>query len=586
MPTHQPRFDLVLHGGVVIDGSVDPVPIRADVAVRDGRIVAIGDLREAARDAGETLDVSGRVVAPGFIDPHTHIEPALLAGRDDGAALLRQGITTVLLGADGFGWAPLAAGDARRLWAATAGIQGPIPDHLPTETVGAYLAAFDGAPVNVLPQVPHHAVRFAGAEWAGGQVAGDGLARMRRSVAAWLDAGATGLSVGLDYEPGSRADATEIETLCRDVARVGGTLSAHIRYTDLGRAAGWDEVVGIAERTGVRLVVAHERQDEVGMAALAAARSRVDVRFESYPYEAASTQLAAYLGRADRIGGPAAIAERLRDPAVARRIAAQLEVDIGAEIDLGDRFVVANAADSSRIGTDLAAAAASAGLDVGAYAVTILRDDPDALFVIHHDRADGPAITMRTLADPAALVASDGIYVPGRIHPRAHGTFPRVLRAAIDGALGVDLATAIHAMTGRTADAYRVPGRGRLVVGAVADVVRPGSGHRPRRGDLGRPARATRRDRARAPGRRVRAPRRRTCGHRPGPRPVRRVTRDLTRYALVMPIPEHLANRDLDVDAVLPASALPSQARVVIVGGGIIGSSIAYHLTRPASATW
>ena len=472
MPTHAPRFDLVLRGGIVIDGSEDAVPTPADVAVRDGRIVAIGDLHEAAADARVVVDATDRIVSPGFIDPHTHIEPALLAARADGAAVLRQGITTVLLGADGFGWAPLPVADARRLWTASAGIQGPIPDHLPSETVEAYLAAFDAVPVNVLPQVPHHAVRFAGAEWADGRVGDDGLARMRRSVAAWLDAGATGLSVGLDYEPGSRADTAEIEALCRDVARRGGSLSAHIRYTDLGRAAGWDEVAGIAERTGVRLIVAHERQDdEVGAAALAAARSRVDVRFESYPYEAASTQLPAYLRRADRLGGPAAIAERLRDPAVARRIAVQLEADIGAEIALGDRFVVANAADPARVGTDLADAAAAAGLDVGSYAVTILRDDPDALFVIHHDRAGGPAITMRTLVDPGALVASDGIYVPGQIHPRAHGTFPRVLRAALDGHLGVDLSGAIHAMTGRTADAYRVPGRGRLVVGAVADVV-------------------------------------------------------------------------------------------------------------------
>ena len=471
MPTHQPRFDLVLRGGSVIDGGGDPTSSAADVAIRDGRIVALGDLGEAAADAREVLDVTGRVVAPGFIDPHTHIEPALLAGRADGASLLRQGITTALLGADGFGWAPLPAADARRLWTATAGIQGPMPDRLPTDTVAAYLTAFDGGPVNVLPQVPHHAVRFAGADWADGRVGDDGRARMRRSVAAWLEAGATGISVGLDYEPGSRAETAEIEVLCNDVARRGGHLAAHIRYTDLGRAAGWDEVVGIAERTGVRLVVAHERLDEVGVAALAAARPRIDVRFESYPYEAASTQLPAYLRRADRIGGPAAIAERLRDPAIARRIAAQLQADMGAEIALGDRFVVANAADPSRIGTDLADTAAAARLGIGASAVAILRDDPDALFVIHHDRADGPAITMRTLADPAALVASDGIYVPGRVHPRAHGTFPRVLRAALDGDLGVDLATAITAMTGRTADAYRLPGRGRLVPGAVADVV-------------------------------------------------------------------------------------------------------------------
>ncbi len=460
-------FDLVLRGGTVIDGSADARPFVADVGVLDGRVVAIGDLGEVPAVADD-LDVRGRVVCPGFIDPHTHVDAAVLGERDEAELPVAQGVTTCLLGADGFGWAPLPRDGARQLWGATAAVHGPWPDHVPTETVVDYLDHLTGRlPFHVLPQAPHHAVRFA----AGGWTSRGDDAVLQRSLDAWLDAGATGLAVGLDYEPGARADGAELERLCASVARTGGSLAAHIRYQDLGRAAAWSEVVAVAERTGVRLNVAHERLDDVGHAALDAARARIDVHVETYPYEAACTHLAIYVRAAHRVGGAAGIAERLHDPALARRVAAELDDDLGVEIAAGDRFVIAASVDGSRIGRDLVDAAAHAGMPLGEFAMQLLRDDPALLLVIHHDQADGHTVTWRTIADPAAIVASDGVYVPGRIHPRGAGTFPRVLRAAIDGAPGLDLPGAIHAMTGRTAEAYRVPGRGRLVEGAVADVV-------------------------------------------------------------------------------------------------------------------
>ena len=112
----------------------------------------------------------GLVVAPGFIDPHTHVEIALTGDTDDAHAAAAQGVTTVLTSPDGFGWAPLPRADARELWAATAGIYGPWPDDgLPTTSVAAYLDRFKGrTEVNVLPQVPHAAVRYAAMGWADG----------------------------------------------------------------------------------------------------------------------------------------------------------------------------------------------------------------------------------------------------------------------------------------------------------------------------------------------------------------------------------------------------------------------------------
>src|SRR5262245_22575584 len=100
-------FDTVLRGGTVIDGSADATPTPGDVGIHDGRVAAIGDLGTAGREARDVVDVTGRIVTPGFIDPHTHIEPVVLAGRDDVELPVAQGVTTCLLGADGFGWAPL-----------------------------------------------------------------------------------------------------------------------------------------------------------------------------------------------------------------------------------------------------------------------------------------------------------------------------------------------------------------------------------------------------------------------------------------------------------------------------------------------
>ena len=112
--------DLVIRGGTLIDGTADAQPRLADIGIGGGRIVAVGDL--SATEAAETIDATGLVVAPGFIDPHTHVETAILEEREDALAPVLQGVTTVMTAPDGFGWAPLEASAARELWAGTAGI--------------------------------------------------------------------------------------------------------------------------------------------------------------------------------------------------------------------------------------------------------------------------------------------------------------------------------------------------------------------------------------------------------------------------------------------------------------------------------
>ena len=282
-------MDLVIRGGTLIDGTADAQPHLADIGISGDRIVAIGDL--SATDAAETIDAAGLAVAPGFIDPHTHVETAILEERDDALATRPPGghdrpdrTGRVRLGA-------AQASAARELWAGTAGIHGPVPRVLAGTaerlSIAAYLAAFESVtPVNVLPQVPGAAVRFAAVGWANGATTTRELDLMRGLTREWLDAGATGLSVGLDYEPGARADEAELAALCEVVAERGGSLAAHMRYEDAGRAAGYGELGRLSERTGVRVNVAHDRLDAVGVAALEALPAGADLAIETYLYGA------------------------------------------------------------------------------------------------------------------------------------------------------------------------------------------------------------------------------------------------------------------------------------------------------------
>ena len=471
MQTSAPiELDLILAAGTVIDGSADARALVADVGIRGDRVVAIGDLGTAL--ATRRVDVRGLVVAPGFIDPHTHVEIALTEETDDAHAPAAQGVTTVLTSPDGFGWAPLPTEDARELWAATAGIYGAWPEDLRTESVRAYLERFDGrTEVNVLPQVPHAAVRYAALGWADGDASGRALDRMRRLVGEWLDAGATGLAVGLEYEPGSRASTAELIRLCEVVADRGGSLAAHIRYLDLGREAGYREVIEIGRATGVAVNIAHETLDPTTLPVLAETPPEHRPAIETYLHPATSTNLATDVERSDRLGGPVAIGRRLSDPEAFARVERAFESSLGGDLRPGVS-VFAHASDPARIGRDLHTLAAKLSIPTARLAAQVLRDDPEALFVFRRP-ADETWVTnaRATLANEAAIIASDGIYRPGLMHPRGYGTFPRALRLATREWDALDLPGAIHAMTGRTAARYRVPNRGVLRPGAAADVV-------------------------------------------------------------------------------------------------------------------
>jgi N-acyl-D-amino-acid deacylase len=450
-----PTFDLLLRNATVLDGSGAPAT-QADVAVLDGRIVAVGDLSGAA--ARETLDLSGLHLAPGFIDTHSHAAGGLVTdGLSDARALLAQGVTTVLVNPDGGGPVDLA-GQRRALL-----------EH--------------GLGVNVGQLVPHGGVRRAVLGMADRAPTRPELERMRELVRAGMDAGAFGMSSGPYYAPGSYADTDELAGLAEIVALYGGAHQSHIRDEgdfSIGLVAAVEELIEISRRSGVTGVVTHIKALGPAVWGLSApvveriegARAEgLRIFADQYPYEASATSLSgALVPRWALAGGSDSLMARIRDPEQRHRLAADIRANLegrgGAERIQFRHFQP----DPSVEGETLAAVATRRGQDAVDVVLDLLVDGGAGVVSFNMDEED----IVRFMRQPWTMTASDGEFVPlgvGVPHPRAYGTFPRKLgRYARDMGV-VDVTTAVRSMTQLPTTVYRIPDRGLVAPGLSADLV-------------------------------------------------------------------------------------------------------------------
>ena len=256
-------IDLMIVGGEIVDGTGAP-PFRADIAVADGRIVDIGILGEPPNVP--TLDARGLVVAPGFIDIHSHSDWTLLADPRAVSSVM-QGVTLEVVGNCGHGCAPL--GDKALAAGNIYGYQTGAP--LDWDSVAGYLARLEAAQpaVNVLTLVPNGCLRLTVAGLVDRPATSDELARMKYLLAQGLEEGAFGYSTGLDYAPERACSEDELAALCAVNARSGGLYATHTR-NEIGRPAeAVDEALRMAARTGTRLQISH-----IGVVARLVADSR------------------------------------------------------------------------------------------------------------------------------------------------------------------------------------------------------------------------------------------------------------------------------------------------------------------------
>lgn len=455
--------DLVVRGGAVFDG-LGAAAREVDVAIRDGRVSAIGTRLNAR--GREELDARGMVVSPGFVDIHSHGDGNL---REDPRAesVIRQGITTIVVGCDGSSRFTGTAGKSFADWERDLTALAPA--------------------VNLASMVGLGSVRGAVVGEADRPATADELARMVAMVEQALGEGACGTSTGLEYTPGAFASTDELVALCRPLSARRLPYATHMRNEDDQLLEAIDESIAVARGAGCALQVSHLKQQGTrnwpklndSLARLRDARAAgIDAWFDVYPYEAYQTGLTNLFPVWARDGGDAAFLRRLDDPASAGRIRSESlgKVDVIGGWDNVQIARVANAADRDAEGKRLGAWARARGEDPYEAAVGLLRrNDVDVGmlgFAMSEENID------KLLAHEYGMVCSDGggfaVDGPtrrGSPHPRGAGTMPRVLGRFVRERKALSLADAIHKMTARPADRVHLADRGRLAVGMAGDVV-------------------------------------------------------------------------------------------------------------------
>ncbi len=465
-------FDLLFRNGLVVDGSGTP-GVRADVGVTGDRVTAVGDLGAAA--ARDTLDCTGLVVSPGFVDAHVHGDLPLLT---DGAfkAGLCQGVTTLILGQDGVAFAPGTPDVLDFMHDTTAGFNGRVPPGTFTwRDVGGYLKRLDGASaVNAAALIPNGNVRMMAMGLADRRATPAELAAMRAIVRDNMGQGAVGLSSGLDYVPSLYADEDELTALCEEIAPFGGVYVTHMRgYSPTRFAAGMTEALNVGRRAGCAVHISHFNVIAAqGIAAVDAALAEgLDVTFDLYPYLYGSTTLAMLtLPVALFAGGLEATLSRLEDPGVRRALDAEFAAPRFPLETI--RFTNLPHPEWRRFeGRRLTDVASDAGLSLAEFVrQALLATRLQAGCVVRHfaERQDSDVVAL--MNHPAMVAGSDGIYCGGNPHPRGTGCFAKYLGDLVnDGTWPLE--TAVRRCAYAPARRHGLDDRGLLAPGMAADMV-------------------------------------------------------------------------------------------------------------------
>lgn len=451
------HYDLLIVGGSVLDGSGDEAQ-RLDVGILGDRVVAMKESLPRS-NAVRVIDATGRVVSPGFVDLHAHLEPLLELPLMESA--MRQGVTFALGGPDGSGPLPLR----------------PYIDSVRTATVG----------INVGYQVGHNSVRRAVMGTEARAPTNDELTSMQRLVAEAMGDGAFGLSTGLLYVPGTYSDVDEVVALAQVASDSGGIYTSHLRKEGLGLLEGVGEALEIGRRANIPVVLTHHKavgqqmwgKSVVTLAMVDSARAAgTDVMVDQYPYTATHTGISVLVPAWALAGGNAKFRERVANAALKDSILSGIVFNLLNDRGGGDLARVQFSRvewDKTLEGKTLRDFAERKQMEPtpenGALLVLEVMMNGGANAIYHVlDEGD----VKRIMAHPFAMIASDGrLSSPGEghPHPRAYGTFPRVLGVYVREQGVLTLPQAVHKMSGMPAARLGLVDRGMLRVGAFADIV-------------------------------------------------------------------------------------------------------------------
>ncbi|HWX22510.1 MAG TPA: D-aminoacylase [Candidatus Binatia bacterium] len=447
------NYDLILRHGCVVDGTGNPA-FFADVAIKERHVAAIGRVNGTAKIE---LDVQGLVVAPGFIDVHTHADDIAEMPRAEN--FVRMGVTTVVVGNCG----------ASRL-----------------EVAKLFRAIEEtNVAVNVATLVGHNSVRekAMGGNFDRPPTASE-LDKMKALVDQAMKDGAVGLSTGLIYLPGTFAKTDEIVELAKVAAAYDGIYTSHMRYEDTKIYKALDEVFRVAREAHIRAEVSHIKlsgptawgQADRVLGYIEKARAEgLDITQDQYAYTASSTGISQLIPEGAREGGR--FAERIADPGQKAKIVAEMKKSLRSKgrHDYAYAVIASYKHDPSLNGLNIVEAVkakrGSASLDNQIQTILDIQLHGGASGVFHGINEEDLKIFMR---HPNTMIASDSgvrVFGEGVPHPRGYGNNARVLARYVREQKVLRLEDAIRKMTSLPASAFRLKNRGELHEGNWADIV-------------------------------------------------------------------------------------------------------------------
>lgn len=443
------KVDTLIRGGSVIDGTGSPATT-ADVGITGDRITFVGDAATAKVQADRVIDAAGLIVAPGFIDPHTHADEDLFdPRRNANLPFLTQGVTTVFIGSDGRSRIPL----------------GKALQQLQTQGIGTNVASFVG----------HNAVRQAVMGSVDAAPTVEQLAKMKDLVRQGMSEGAIGLSTGLYYAPGSYAKTEEVIELAKIAAEFGGVYDTHQRdessYT-IGLLGSIEEVIRIGREARIPVHISHIKAlgadvwGKSGKAIEMINRARaegVNVTANQYPYIASGTGLsAALLPRWAEAGGRQEMLKRIDDPAIRPKLIAEMEVNLKRRGG-ANSLMIRGGTDRSLVGKRLDEIAKMRGKSPVETALEIIKAGNAGVTSFNMTEAD----IENFMRQPWVMTGSDG----SGGHPRKWGTYPRKIREYVLNRKVISMERMIQASSLQVAETFHLSERGKLAEGWFADVV-------------------------------------------------------------------------------------------------------------------
>jgi N-acyl-D-amino-acid deacylase len=485
------KAKLILRNGTIVDGS-GREPYRGDVAISDGKIAAIGGAGDLKGEI--EVDCEGLIVAPGFIDTHSHSDLRVMS--EPGLPMkTRQGITLEVFGQDGISVAPIRESDRPQMERTLAGLLGRLDHEWDWESVAEFLAAVQrsGPAVDFSYLIPHGAIRLTAMGMEDRRATRAEIPAMRELIRKSMREGALGMSTGLIYPPCCFADTAELIELCRAVAEFDGVFVSHMRSESDYLEDAVAEMIEVGKQSGVRVHISHFKvagqenwpviDGVLEMIHLARAEG-IRLTADQYPYIAGSTMLGAILPPWAHAGGVDATLGRLASPDERDRLKDAILNKSRSEWDnfwkwSGPEGILISDVPSGRHpdypGLNLRRAASVrdkvddvSDADALEFAFDLLAEERMGAGMISFSQSE--EVVRKILQEPYVNICTDGL-LGGKPHPRAYGTYPRILGRYVREQGLLTLQGAVRKMSALAAESFALGGYGKLETGTPGNVV-------------------------------------------------------------------------------------------------------------------